>query len=100
HLMAFARLRLAARNLQLAARRPTSSTSLPGGRARARRGLSPPPRPFSSPRAGREGLVVESARDRILSRGTARTAVRAAQRRGERVVFTNGCFDLLHVGHV
>jgi D-beta-D-heptose 7-phosphate kinase/D-beta-D-heptose 1-phosphate adenosyltransferase len=26
--------------------------------------------------------------------------VRAAQRRGERVVFTNGCFDLLHVGHV
>jgi rfaE bifunctional protein nucleotidyltransferase chain/domain len=47
-----------------------------------------------------EVLVVESARDRILSRGTARTAVRAAQRRGERVVFTNGCFDLLHVGHV
>ncbi len=27
-------------------------------------------------------------------------AVRSAQRRGERVVFTNGCFDLLHVGHV
>jgi rfaE bifunctional protein nucleotidyltransferase chain/domain len=41
-----------------------------------------------------------SARDRILTRGAARTAVRAAQRRGERVVFTNGCFDLLHVGHV
>jgi D-beta-D-heptose 7-phosphate kinase/D-beta-D-heptose 1-phosphate adenosyltransferase len=41
-----------------------------------------------------------SARDRILARGAARAAVRAAQRRGERVVFTNGCFDLLHVGHV
>jgi D-beta-D-heptose 7-phosphate kinase/D-beta-D-heptose 1-phosphate adenosyltransferase len=41
-----------------------------------------------------------SARDRILTRRAARTAVRAAQRRGERVVFTNGCFDLLHVGHV
>jgi D-beta-D-heptose 7-phosphate kinase/D-beta-D-heptose 1-phosphate adenosyltransferase len=41
-----------------------------------------------------------SARSRILSRSAARTAVRAAQRRGERVVFTNGCFDLLHVGHV
>ena len=41
-----------------------------------------------------------SARDRILTRGAARAAVRAAQRRGERVVFTNGCFDLLHVGHV
>jgi len=39
-------------------------------------------------------------RDRILSRGAARAAVRAAQRLGERVVFTNGCFDLLHVGHV
>ena len=26
--------------------------------------------------------------------------VRASQSRGERVVFANGCFDLLHVGHV
>ncbi len=40
------------------------------------------------------------ARDRVLSRSAARAAVRAAQRHGERVVFTNGCFDLLHVGHV
>ncbi|NEX16443.1 MAG: bifunctional heptose 7-phosphate kinase/heptose 1-phosphate adenyltransferase [Halochromatium sp.] len=28
------------------------------------------------------------------------TRVRAWQARGERVVFTNGCFDLLHAGHV
>ncbi|SEF82758.1 bifunctional D-glycero-beta-D-manno-heptose-7-phosphate kinase/D-glycero-beta-D-manno-heptose 1-phosphate adenylyltransferase HldE [Billgrantia desiderata] len=27
-------------------------------------------------------------------------AVRAAQMRGERVVMTNGCFDILHAGHV
>jgi rfaE bifunctional protein nucleotidyltransferase chain/domain len=27
-------------------------------------------------------------------------AARAARRRGERVVFTSGCFDLLHQGHV
>jgi D-beta-D-heptose 7-phosphate kinase/D-beta-D-heptose 1-phosphate adenosyltransferase len=27
-------------------------------------------------------------------------AVRAAQTRGERVVMTNGCFDILHAGHV
>jgi D-beta-D-heptose 7-phosphate kinase/D-beta-D-heptose 1-phosphate adenosyltransferase len=27
-------------------------------------------------------------------------AVRSLQRAGKRVVFTNGCFDLLHVGHV
>lgn len=26
--------------------------------------------------------------------------LRARQARGEKVVFTNGCFDLLHVGHV
>ena len=40
------------------------------------------------------------ARAKLLSRGAAARAVRAAQRAGERVVFTNGCFDLLHVGHV
>lgn len=27
-------------------------------------------------------------------------AVRALQKRGRKVVFTNGCFDILHVGHV
>jgi D-beta-D-heptose 7-phosphate kinase/D-beta-D-heptose 1-phosphate adenosyltransferase len=36
----------------------------------------------------------------VLTRAEAVRAVRRAQRRGERVVFTNGCFDLLHVGHV
>ena len=41
-----------------------------------------------------------TARAKILGRAAAARAVRAAQRRGERVVFTNGCFDLLHVGHV
>jgi D-beta-D-heptose 7-phosphate kinase/D-beta-D-heptose 1-phosphate adenosyltransferase len=30
----------------------------------------------------------------------ARHAAAAARRRGERVVFTNGCFDLLHEGHL
>ncbi len=40
------------------------------------------------------------ARDKVLSRADAAHAVRRAHRRGERVVFTNGCFDLLHVGHV
>jgi rfaE bifunctional protein nucleotidyltransferase chain/domain len=41
-----------------------------------------------------------TARSKLLSRAAAVRAVRAARRRGERVVFTNGCFDLLHVGHV
>jgi D-beta-D-heptose 7-phosphate kinase/D-beta-D-heptose 1-phosphate adenosyltransferase len=43
---------------------------------------------------------VTRARDKILTRRSAGQAVRRAQRRGEQVVFTNGCFDLLHVGHV
>lgn len=40
------------------------------------------------------------ARSKLLTLAAAQRAVRAAQRRGARVVFTNGCFDLLHVGHV
>ena len=41
-----------------------------------------------------------AARAKLLSRAAARRAIGAARRRGERVVFSNGCFDLLHVGHV
>jgi rfaE bifunctional protein nucleotidyltransferase chain/domain len=40
------------------------------------------------------------ARDKILSREALIREVRRTQRKGERVVFTNGCFDLLHIGHV
>jgi len=40
------------------------------------------------------------ARSKILGRSEAARAVARAQGRGERVVFTSGCFDLLHVGHV
>ena len=40
------------------------------------------------------------ARSKVLSQPVAVRRVRAAQRRGQTVVFTNGCFDLLHVGHV
>lgn len=41
-----------------------------------------------------------SARHKILSVAAAARACARARGRGERVVFTNGCFDLLHVGHV
>jgi len=41
-----------------------------------------------------------AARSKILARDPLVRAVRGARRRGERVVFTNGCFDWLHVGHV
>ncbi|MBV5309789.1 bifunctional D-glycero-beta-D-manno-heptose-7-phosphate kinase/D-glycero-beta-D-manno-heptose 1-phosphate adenylyltransferase HldE [Chromatium okenii] len=36
----------------------------------------------------------------ILTAESLEMAVAAAQARGERVVMTNGCFDLLHAGHV
>jgi len=40
------------------------------------------------------------ARRKIVTTRALRAAVRSAKRRGRRVVFTNGCFDLLHVGHI
>ena len=51
--------------------------------------------------SARTGSVQTSAATKkVLDRSIAVRRVRAAQRRGERVVFTNGCFDLLHIGHV
>jgi len=38
--------------------------------------------------------------DRVLDLDGARSAAEAARRSGRRVVLANGCFDLLHVGHV
>jgi D-beta-D-heptose 7-phosphate kinase/D-beta-D-heptose 1-phosphate adenosyltransferase len=40
------------------------------------------------------------SRGKLLSRRTLIARVRALQRAGRTVVFTNGCFDLLHLGHV
>ncbi len=37
---------------------------------------------------------------KVLDEGQALEELRRRRERGERVVFTNGCFDLLHVGHV
>ena len=41
-----------------------------------------------------------SMRRKIANARQAGLAAAECRRRGERVVFTNGCFDLLHVGHV
>jgi len=38
--------------------------------------------------------------DKIVGREQLAALVADARRTGRRVVFTNGCFDLLHVGHV
>lgn len=41
-----------------------------------------------------------AAERKILAPEALATMVRQHQQRGERVVFTNGCFDLLHIGHI
>ena len=41
-----------------------------------------------------------SLRNKIVSLRTLSRAARRARARGKRIVFTNGCFDLLHAGHV
>lgn len=40
------------------------------------------------------------AKRKITSRAALARIVRQAKARGQTVVFTNGCFDLLHAGHV
>jgi len=54
----------------------------------------------------REELLAElrglnrSARGKVLSRQRLAEVLGERRRRGETVVFTNGCFDILHPGHV
>ncbi|MBF0180413.1 MAG: D-glycero-beta-D-manno-heptose 1-phosphate adenylyltransferase [Magnetococcales bacterium] len=38
--------------------------------------------------------------DKIRTQETAMTLIEGWRHKGERIVFTNGCFDLLHAGHV
>ena len=40
------------------------------------------------------------AEDKVVSRGELAARVALWKANGERVVFTNGCFDLIHVGHI
>ncbi len=37
---------------------------------------------------------------KILERGDLRRALEDPKKQGKRIVFTNGCFDLLHIGHI
>jgi rfaE bifunctional protein nucleotidyltransferase chain/domain len=41
-----------------------------------------------------------TAKSRIVDRSRLITIVAAARRAGKRIVMANGCFDVLHVGHV
>jgi D-glycero-beta-D-manno-heptose 1-phosphate adenylyltransferase len=38
--------------------------------------------------------------DKILSRAEAQKQVKKWQNEGKKVVFTNGCFDIVHLGHI
>ena len=44
--------------------------------------------------------TLERIKAKIMDSATARAAVIAWQQNGERVVFTNGCFDIMHYGHL
>lgn len=44
--------------------------------------------------------MVHSTAEKLINRETAALWVREMQGRGLQVVFTNGCFDLLHPGHI
>jgi D-beta-D-heptose 7-phosphate kinase/D-beta-D-heptose 1-phosphate adenosyltransferase len=44
--------------------------------------------------------MAAGARSKIRSRRALRALLEGARRSGRRIVFTNGCFDLLHIGHV
>jgi D-beta-D-heptose 7-phosphate kinase/D-beta-D-heptose 1-phosphate adenosyltransferase len=44
--------------------------------------------------------IQQATQQKVLPREEIVTIVRRRQRAGERAVFTNGCFDLLHLGHV
>jgi rfaE bifunctional protein nucleotidyltransferase chain/domain len=43
---------------------------------------------------------VNDNKQKVLSRDALRQRVAEWRRNGEQIVLTNGCFDLLHVGHV
>ena len=41
-----------------------------------------------------------SAAEKVLDRNALKEKVDSLRKAGKRVVFTNGCFDLLHIGHI
>lgn len=41
-----------------------------------------------------------SAKDKIITRNKLAGILARLRNKGKKIVFTNGCFDLLHVGHV
>jgi len=46
------------------------------------------------------GEEMREARKKVVARRSLKGKVDSLKQAGKRVVFTNGCFDLLHVGHI
>ncbi len=55
---------------------------------------------ISAPELRRALLAEQGSGRGIMSAGQLRIAVQDARDHGERIVFTNGCFDIIHAGHV
>ena len=49
---------------------------------------------------GEDGETMMNAAEKVLDRNTLKEKVDSLRQAGKRVVLTNGCFDLLHIGHV
>ncbi len=50
--------------------------------------------------SGRDEISGMRTQEKILSREELKRRLDGHRRKGERIVLANGCFDLLHVGHV
>jgi D-beta-D-heptose 7-phosphate kinase/D-beta-D-heptose 1-phosphate adenosyltransferase len=49
---------------------------------------------------GEDGETMMNAAEKVLDRNTLKEKVDSLRKAGERVVFANGCFDLIHIGHI
>jgi len=45
-------------------------------------------------------MKLKSTRSKIVTKSEAKKIASSLHRKGKKIVFTNGCFDLLHIGHV
>jgi rfaE bifunctional protein nucleotidyltransferase chain/domain len=50
--------------------------------------------------SGEDGATMMNAAEKVLDRNTLKGKVDSLREAGKRVVFTNGCFDLIHIGHI
>ncbi len=55
---------------------------------------------ISGPELRQEVATISGFENGVMGEEQLCIAVREAHKRGEKIVFTNGCFDILHAGHV